>query len=177
MANTPGEAIATSKAGQSAIILVVITVIIIVVVLMNKYIKAGNSILEALGLKDSKDETALNADLASSSEHAAKGNWFTPTYHKSGKTGTKYVTRAKAEELAKLLNESVGYIYDDPGKAAGAIKQLQFKSQVSFVADVFQQVYKKDLKTYLDQGFDTEEQKKSLLDIYNYVKGLPTGLA
>lgn len=175
--NSPTSDVANSKAGQIAIILIVIVVIIIVFIFINKFIKSSNSFLEMLGLKDSKDTLELNNDLSSASGDAAKGNWLSPSYYKNGKPGTKLITRAIAEKLAKEVYDSVGYVYDDSTKAAGAIKQLQYKSQVSFMADIFQQKYGKDMKAFMDSGFDTEDQKKTLVEVYNYVKKLPSGLA
>lgn len=173
--SNPASDIATSKAGQIGIIVIVIAVIVIVFIVIIKASNFQNTIMEFLGLKDDKDEKETNENLAAAAAAAASGNWFSPSYYKSSKD-PKLVDAASAKNLAKTIYDSVGYVYDNSTKAAGAIKQLSYKSQVSQVADVFQKEYSHDLKAFMDTAFDTDDQKKTLASIYNYVKNLNSGL-
>lgn len=164
-----------SKQGQNvAIILIVLAVIVIAFLILNKTFKGSNALLETLGLKDDADEKATDDVLTRNKNKAENAGYWTPSLYKS-KAGCKLVTRAVAERLAGEIYDSVGYFYDTPAQAVAAFKQLKYKSQISFLTDVFSQKYKLDLKTFLNERFDTTEQKKALNDIYNYTEKLPNG--
>jgi hypothetical protein len=167
--SNPATDIASTKAGQIAIIIVVIAIVVIIFIFVNKYIKGANSILESLGLKNSKEEEKLNNDIASASKLSI--NVFAPSYYKSVKS-PKLIPESDAKKLAKDIYDSVGYVWDNSTQAAGAIKQLQYKTQVSYLADIFQNQYSRDMKTYLERAFDTDSQKNTLLEIFNYVNNL-----
>lgn len=161
-----------SKKGQDvAIIMIVIAIIIIAALILHKTFKGTDSILQGLGLEDSPEEKAVNANLNKSVSDAKGSPWWTSKYYKT--MSGSLVKAAPADALAKTIYDSVGYIYDSPEEAVGAIKQLKNKMQISFLVERFYGLYKKDLLSFLTEHYDTTSQKKFLIDIINYVSKLP----
>lgn len=161
-----------SNSGQIAIIILVLVVVGVVFFILFKVFKGINGVLESVGLKDSADETKVNKTLGSESDKADKGGWFNPTYYKKlGSSGLQ--TSNEADSVAKQVKDSVGYLYDSPEDALGAIKQAKSKQQLSYVADRFNTLYGKDMKSYMDIAFDRADQKMILSDLYQYVNNLP----
>ncbi len=164
----------SQKSQDLAYILIVVSIVIIAFLILNKTFKGTDSVLEALGLKDDAEEKATNNLLAKNKNKAENAGYWTAALYKS-KAGCKLVPRAVAEKLADTIYNSVGYFTDSPGEAVGAFKQLKYKSQISWLVDIFFQKHKLDLKTFLNERFDTDEQKTALNDIYNYTEKLPNG--
>lgn len=78
-----------------------------------------------------------------------KGYWK-PNYYKQN--GGTIFTRKTAESYAKIIYDSLGFFYDDINAVLSVIYNIKTKSQVSYLADVFQQLYKIDLLNYLNDG-------------------------
>lgn len=162
----------SSKSGQTGLMILVIVVIGIVLFILYKVFNGINGVLESVGLKDSADETKVNKTLGSESDKADKGGWFNPAYYKKlGSSGLQ--TSNEADKVAKQIKDSVGYLYDSPEDALGAIKQIKSKQQLSYLADRFNVLYSKDMKSYMDIGFDRADQKLVLADLYQYANNLP----
>jgi hypothetical protein len=104
-------------------------------------------------------------------------NYWTPRYwqDKSKTEGVqKILTKATAEELAKRLWDSISWYPggDDISKAEGVFKNLLYKTQVSFLSDTFQKLYKKDMLSFLIEKLDTKEQKEALNRILTFTSKL-----
>lgn len=104
-------------------------------------------------------------------------NPFSPVYWKTI-PGAKLITRNATNGLAKRIFDSMGYFSDDESGVFSVFSQLKYKSQVSWLSDIFQQNYKIDLLDFLKRGkgqlpqaglSDTELQQ-----IINIVNALPT---
>ncbi len=166
----------SEKGMDIALIIIVISAVIIAVIILINSKKGIDGVLEGIGFKDTKEEKATDEELRGQILISQNAPWWKPPYYKTGNAGTKLLTRKFAEELAKDIYDSVGHLTDTPTQASGAFKRVQFKSQISFLAEVFNSLYKRDLAGYLIEHFDTIEQKKVLNDIFGYVNKLQTGL-
>lgn len=80
------------------------------------------------------------------------GSYWKPAYYK--KTGGRILTRQSAETMAKKINSSFTFLYDDSARILGIFNQLKAKTQVSYLADVFYQLYNLDLLNTLKVGSD-----------------------
>lgn len=176
--------IGDSKGQNIAIILLVVAAIVAVFVILNKvfglfsgvgdfFKDAQTASAEFLNLKDTPEEAAIRKrieqELAAS---AASSSPWNPIYYKSAPSGALLITRAKANELAKQIWDSVGNFYDTPTQALAAFKQLSAKTQVSWLAEVFQSNYNRDLFSWLKDKFDTDTQREVLGTIISYVNNL-----
>lgn len=156
-------------------LLIGVAVIVVGIIAVKKIFGGIDGALEGLGLKDSKDEKKDKKEVEQTVDrNNALGNQsaWSPKMYKSV-SGGKLFTVAGAKSLCKTIYDSVGHIYDEPNKAAGAIKQAYTKTQVSFLCDIWQQTYGTDLLSWLQLHFDTGEQKKVLNNILTYVEALP----
>lgn len=73
---------------------------------------------------------------------------FNPQWYKTI-PGAILITRAKAEELAEIIQDAMGWFNDDEDAIYAVFRQLKAKTQVSWLADVFFQQYNADLYQYL----------------------------
>lgn len=94
------------------------------------------------------------------------------------KTGGLILRRADAENYSKTIHNAFGVFQDDFNSIMGVFSRLKAKTQVSFLADVFNQIYGEDLLTFLTNGgglfiWDglSDAQLKQITDL---VKKLPT---
>lgn len=159
-----------------ATILVVVAVIAIVFFAGGKIMKFFNGILEGLGLKDdpneAKNKEAVQTGLDKETAKGVLSAW-SPQFAKNAPGGSSILKATSANALAKTMWDSVGYTYDSPALGEGVIKQLKTKSQVSSLADAFFKNYKVDLLSWLQNKYDTNEQKQFLASMLSYVKALP----
>jgi len=154
--------------------LLVIAVIVIAFIILHKVFGFFDGILEGLNLKDTKEEKENKDNVSKgvdSENSKGLNSYWNPNFYKDRKGAI--FTMAKGKQLAKQLWDSVGYIYDTPSEGSAAIKQCSSGMKVSFVADVFNTEYNLDLLTWLQNKYDTTEQKEILADIIRYVKALP----
>lgn len=77
-------------------------------------------------------------------------SYWKPSYYK--RYGGLLITRAVAENYAKRIHDAFGIFQDDFNAIMGVFSQLKAKTQISFLADVFQQRYGEDLLTFLTNG-------------------------
>lgn len=138
------------------------------------------SVLDALNpFKKSEKERATDEAVSSGvASENAKGNlsaWNGNYWREQQRKGVRVVlvTQANADEIAKRFYDSVGRIYDSPTVAEGALKLLNSKCKVSWVAERFNALYKNDLLSWLTYRFDTAEQKAVLERMLAYVEKLP----
>ena len=155
--------------------IIMILVIVIIIAVAGKSIL--DSILEAIGLKDTAEDKKRNADVKKAVQNSTA--FFSPLYFQQKPEGYKEaidrINMNKARETAKKIYNSIGYIYDSPEKTRAAFSQLKYKFDVSKVAQVFQNDYQKDLLTFLTDKLDTEKQKENWLMILTDLNSLPSG--
>lgn len=81
---------------------------------------------------------------------------FNPSWYKTV-PGAILITRATAENLAKILYDGFGFWNDDEDKVYAVFRQLKAKTQVSWLADVFAQEYNADLYQFLRSRMSDSE--------------------
>lgn len=169
------------KAKAAVYIMIAAVIIIIVIILFKKgmgvfdSITGGvSSVFEFLGLKKSEEDIALENAAKQAEEQAnLTDSPFNPKFYKTAPTGTPLITSATASRLAGQIWDSVGVLYDDPEAGFAAIKQCRNWAQVSFLADMFNNKYGRDLYQWLAIKYDTSHQKKILTQIVAYARALP----
>jgi hypothetical protein len=129
-------------------------------------------LFEKLGLARSQAEQQLiNQQNLPNNKNA-----FSPLYWKTI-PNAKLITRNATNALAKRIFDAMGYFSDDESAVFSVFTQLKTKTQVSWLADIFQQNYRIDLLDFLKRGkgqlaqaglSDTELQQ-----VINIVNNLP----
>jgi len=127
-----------------------------------------NPLLKWLGLKDDQETTGL--------DDAAKdpSSFWTINFWKSV-PGAQILTRSSAENLARQLYDSFGWYNDDEEQAKATIKSLKYQTQLSYLSDIFYQIYSQDLLTFLRGGLYPFD-RLSDADVYelnSFIKKLP----
>ena len=109
---------------------------------------------------------------AASDEIIDPRSYWKPSYYK--RTGGTLIRRADTERYARQIHSAFGIFQDDFNAIVAAFNRLPSKAAVSFLADVFQQIYKEDLLTFLTNGggllpWDglSDNQLKQLLALTN----------
>lgn len=166
-----------SEQSKAIVYLVIgLVVVVLAIILFKKFLRFGEGTLEFLNIKDTKEEKENNAAVSSNvNREQTKGNnsYWSPNFYKAAPSGSKLVTRSTGESIAKQFWDSVGYVYDTPSEGMAAVKRCSTGSQLSLVADIFNQKYKLDLLTWLQNKYDTSEQKEILADMLRYANNLP----
>lgn len=102
---------------------------------------------------------------------------FSPIYWKSVR-GAHLLPVAQANAKAKAIFDSITYTGNDYNKILAIFKTLTYKTQVSFLAQQFQMLYKQDLLEYLRNGKSnflvhnalSENQIQTLIDFVTNLK-------
>ena len=102
---------------------------------------------------------------------------FSPLYYKSFKRAV-LMPVAQANAKAKAIFDSITYFGNDYSKILAIFKTLNYKTQVSFLAQQFQALYKKDLLEYLRSGKSSrlvqnalsDNQVQTIIDLVNKLK-------
>ena len=99
-------------------------------------------------------------------------SYFKPSYYK--RTGGSLIRRADAERYARQIHSAFGIFQDDFNAIVAVFCRMPSKAAISFLADVFSQIYKEDLLTFLTNGggilpWDglSDNQLKQLLALTN----------
>ena len=79
-------------------------------------------------------------------------------------------TVVSTDNLITALWDSTGTFNDDEEKMQGTLRQINYKSQYSWLAYKFYEKYGKDLTGYLKDAFSAEE----LYPVWSYLNTLPT---
>lgn len=111
-------------------------------------------VLVKLNIVDSAADKRTDKDVQDYSVSVSSA--FSPTYYK-GVSRATILTRESAEALAKTLYDAIGWLYDDETAVYGVFRQFRYKTQVSYLADVFFQKYKADLYQYLARNLSSSE--------------------
>ena len=149
-------------------------------VIVGAYFLILKPILEKLGIKNTpeEDEAEKRGQQAQISPESA----FSPTFYKTVK-GAPLIKMAQAQQLASILNKSVSgsLLGDDIGAIYNVFRRLQYKTQVSWLAKVYGDIYKRELINDLKNGakdaaflwnFRAGLNDQEMDVIYNIVKNL-----
>lgn len=109
------------------------------------YFGVLDPLLKFLGVKQSADTAAL--DTAASNPQSM----WSPTLWKNT-FNAKILTRAAAERLSRDIYDSFGMFNDCEECVISAFKQLSYRTQVSYLADIFYQLYGQDLISFIRGG-------------------------
>jgi len=109
-------------------------------------------ILNKLGVTKSAEDKVVDAQM----DKPNSLNPFSSQFYKSKESqnaGAILLKRQTAENFAKIIYDAMGVFSDDEAKVYGVFRALKTQSQVSFLSDVFQQMYKTDLLSFLKTGY------------------------
>jgi len=131
-------------------------------------------ILQKLGIVQTKEDVLVN----NQSNLPNSENPFSPVFYKKAGAGALLLKKDFANQLAKRIYNAMGYISDDESEVYSVFRLLKSQSQVSFLADVFQQNYKSDLLEFLKKGknqfnFASGLNSDELSIVLNIVNKLP----
>lgn len=126
-----------------------------------------------------------------------KGGAFNPNYYKTLIKNTKALAAEKNLKGDVILATSAGlrqdaeriynsvrtplavpnplYWIDNPQEGLGVFRKYRYKAQISQLAEMFNNTYKKDLYFWLKDKYDTQDQRQALADIVEIVNALPSG--
>lgn len=133
----------------------IVKIVIVIVVGVLAYFLVLRPILVKIGIIKSSEE--IKQEDQTKTFASSTSSPFSPSYYKNAPGGAKLVTRATAEAIAKQIDSAIGNLYDDENAVYSALRQLQYKTQLSFVADVMAQVYHEDLYTLLVRNLSDKE--------------------
>jgi len=121
---------------------------------------------------ESKKQEQSAAALDSAAEWST--NYAKKTAQAAGfsKYGIKLLKSATALALAAELKKSKGFFNDNEDAVYTVIKRLQYKTQLSQLAQVFLQQYNTDMAVYLKSFMNEKEQAR----VFNLAAELPTGV-
>jgi len=102
---------------------------------------------------------------------------FSPLYWRTVR-GAHLLPLAQANAKAQAIFDAITYTGNDYAKILAIFKTLTYKTQVSFLAQQFQALYKQDLLEYLRNGKSnflvhnalSENQIQTILDLVNKMK-------
>lgn len=103
-------------------------------------------LLQNLGLVKSDEEKMVDSNVTD------PGSPFSPNMWKSGPTGTLIIKEETVNKFIDTIWNSVGWFSDDFDAVLSVLKNLKTQSQVSYLADKFQQKKQKDLLNWLLGG-------------------------
>lgn len=138
---------------------IVSKVIMWVVIIILVYFLIARPILRRVGIIETKEDR--QRDKKAEVFGTTTDSPFSPRYW-TKITNAKILTKAAAEQLADRINNAIGFFWDDDNEVYGALRTLQFKTQLSFLADVFNQRHKTDLYQLLNRNMADNE-----MDIIN----------
>lgn len=165
-----------SQGAGIAKVLLYVAIVVVIFIVVGKFFKGIDGLLQKIGLQDSKEEKENKEKVSNAvDKESTKGNEsaWSPRFYQGAPYGAVLLTASSAESLAKRMWDSVGYFVDSPSKGAGVIRQLKTKAQVSHLAHKFFQKYGIDLLPWLQNKYDTSEQKEYLADMLRHVEALP----
>jgi hypothetical protein len=129
-------------------------------------------ILEKLGLQTSQAQQTIN----NQAQVQNQKNPFSPIFWKSTPNPI-LLTKNSTIALAKRIYDAMGYFSDDESEVYSVFNQMKYQTQVSWLADIFQQQYKQDMYDFLKRGKGNLPQAglsdTEMLQIINQVNKLP----
>lgn len=107
-------------------------------------------LLESLNLKDTAEEKETK--IINATAPITAGNPWSPVFYKTCPIGTKLLVPSDAQAKAKSIKAYEGFFSDDYNRVLGVFQTLGSKAQVSYLCDVFQQMYGVSLYGFLQAG-------------------------
>lgn len=134
--------------------------------------KPIKAIFDTFGITQSQTSQAVQQQQTSGSKSP-----FSPLYWRSIKNA-HILTQADSSAKAKAIYESINWLGNDYARILAIFKTLSYKTQVSFLADKFAQMYKTDLLDYLKNGKSNflvqnalnDTQVQTIIDFVNKLK-------
>lgn len=120
--------------------------------------KPIKALFDTFGITQSATEEKVQTIQTSGSKSP-----FSPLYYKSFKKAI-LMPVAQANAKAKAIFDSITYFGNDYSKILAIFKTLNYKTQVSFLAQQFQALYKQDLLEYLRSGKSSRLVHNALSD-------------
>jgi hypothetical protein len=169
-----------SNNGNAEKLRILVPVIIVVIVvfagkkLLSSFTQSLSSPLEALNIKDTEEEKNEIKKAKKKVQDLPKGdkNPFSPRYYTATNKRPMLIPMATANLFAKRIKDAIGIVYDSPENIIGVFRNLNYKTQVSFLAKVFFDLYGIDLLEFLEDKLDTTTQKIALGKIIEIVNNL-----
>jgi hypothetical protein len=109
-------------------------------------------ILTKLGIQQTAAQQQEEQNVTQTDVATNAANPFSPLFWKQGPRGTQLLTVGYATLLSDRIYNGMGYFYDDEAAIISVFRLLKTKSQVSWLADIFQKKYKTDLFDFLKKG-------------------------
>lgn len=131
------------------------------------------SFSDAIGITDSDAKRNYKA------EQINNMSPFNVNYYKNADSGSYLLTHQYAVSLSNKIHDALGYITKDYSALLSSFKELHAKTQVSYLADIFQQTYNQDLLNYIkpfsawDFRLRTSLTDSQFTEINDYVNSLP----
>jgi len=127
-----------------------------------------NPLLHFLGVKTSQDTTSLDQQATD------PGSFWQANFYKNI-SAPVLLTRASAEALCREIYDAIGWTNDDEDRVKAVFKSLHFQTQVSYLADVFYQLYQADLLSWLRGGIFPYDRLSDadVNEITKYIQKLP----
>lgn len=117
---------------------------VIAIALISAFKSVGQSVSNLLGI-DTPEKKSLDAQAVNPSSFWDAKYWKTFA-------NAKVLTMVSAERLCRDLYDCFGIFNDDEERAIAILKTVKYKTQVSFLSEVFQKLYQQDLLTFLRGG-------------------------
>lgn len=138
---------------------VLVTIAVVVLV----YLLVARPIMRRLGIIETKEDK--ERDKQAKQLGTSTNSPFSPRYWKDQKgESVQLIPKATAEKLADQLNDAIGFFSDDENAVYGILRQLNYKTQLSWLADVFFEKYKMDMYQLLSRNLGDEE-----MDVVNNI--------
>lgn len=127
-----------------------------------------NPLLKWLGIKDDANTKQLDATAN------IPGSPWDPNKYKIT-SGAVILTRSAGERYAREIYDAFGAFNDCEECAIAVFKQLKYQTQVSYLSQVFYDLYNQDLFTFLRGGIWPQDRlsDSELAALDSYVKNLP----
>ena len=109
-------------------------------------ILVARRLLIKLGILEGRGGSQVQRELADPASP------WKPTFYKRAPAGSLILTSSVANEYARRIHDAFTVFQDDFNAIQSVFSRLQTKSQVSYLADVFNQKYKEDLLSFLGDG-------------------------
>lgn len=149
---------AASQAGKSKATPWIVGGVIVAVTAIS-YFGFARPIMNLFGITESsEDRTAARLKGLS----AINSNYWRNRSHKVT------LTPVKAKEIAKLVYNSTSWYNDDEEQLYGAIRSAGSDVNLSYVAYVFQEQYKSDMLSYIENFLNSSELSNVKTIISNY---------
>lgn len=129
-----------------------------------------SKLFTSLGIFDSA--ATKNLDAAASSSNT----FWSPTYYTQFTTYSYTIDTPTATTLANQIYNAMGIFNDDEDAVFAAFRTLKTKSNVSFLAKVFSDIYSQDLLTFLRGGIWPQDHLSDadVNTINSFLSQLPT---